>query len=247
MSAGDVIKLGSAISTSTWVLQPGSGPKRRDAALDVLTRKYMVGAKPEQISLPARYSADREGNYPLMYLTDDDVQLIEGQCSEITLTYEGTRDGSFPAVKREHGFTLQTASERDSDEDVSLEILYRSPNTTSKWVANTDAMIYSGFSGAGSPQILIRRSDGHIPIIYRYADAVRQSLAYGALTDAQRARVDAWLNSNSGAIAAAKAKLDQIYNSRFTTETDTEFTATEIVPGKYWQCQSTTHVRLVGI
>lgn len=250
MAIGDPIKVGSA-ATPTLVRQVGSGPRKLDSGLDTLTRRYLISAIPDALPglgvLPAMYSPDRENVYSQMYLVDRDAKLIEGASSEVTLEYVGLVDGNLPAVKRDQGFSIQTASYNDGEQQ--LEILYRAPHTVHRWIGRTDALAYQGYTGSQPPTILVRRADGHIPIIFRYADAVRNSVGYAMATDAQRTRIDAWLNSHAvvDAIERAKQKVTTFFNRAFTQEDDTEFESKEIVPGRFFECVATTHRRLVSV
>ena len=216
-----------------------------DSGLDTVTRVFKTNDTVEAArdAAPARFTPDDD--IATMFLTKVYAKESGASATEIEYVFSGALDEAVYTPRRVHGKSLQTASYNDGEQQ--LEILYRSPHTTTRWIATSDDMTYSGYSGPDSPKILARRIDGHIPIVFRYADAIRQSAAYGAATDAQRDRIDAWLASNAAAIDAAKARIVDFFNRSFATEEDTEFEAKEIIPGEYWDCSATTRVLLVPI
>lgn len=216
--------------------------------LDSLRLKYQGGRAELDAFLASLVdwepSALDGGMYLDTFANDDDpVQPT------VDVSYIGRRGGVLPEVQTKQGFTLQTASFQDSgDGALQLDVLYRSPNTSMSWIGTSDAMTYSGFTNPGEIVVVQRRVNGHLPILFRYADAVRNSLAYARATDEQRARIDAFLEDNQGLIDAAADRLIAFFNSLFITNTIvTDFTAVELVPGEYYQCTSTTSEILEGI
>jgi hypothetical protein len=167
---------------------------------------------------------------------------------KVELIYIGKRGGIMPPVRMEHGNSLETSSYNDGESQ--LEILYRAPHTVQTWIAANDAMAHSGFLSPDQPSVVMRRVDGHIPVVYRYAEAIRNSIGYAQADDKTRKRIDAYLNSAavSSAVDAAKRRITAMFNRSFTQDDQvTNFSAAELVPGRYWQCSSTTSRLLVPV
>jgi hypothetical protein len=191
----------------------------------------------------ANWDASGIDSHMFLESYDNDDHPIE---PTVDLSYIGRRGGTLPPVQTTQGFSLQTASQVIEGEDpLQLEVLYRSPNTVMSWIGTSDALTYSGFSNPADLVIVQRRVNGHIPLAFRYGDAVRNSVSYGLATAEQRSRIDDWLASLAGAIEAAQDRFVTLFNRSFTQDTViTGFTSEELVPGEYYQNSTTTAVLL---
>lgn len=206
--------------------------------LDALEIKYQ-GAYSElddfRDSLVKWSASDVDDKMYLETFPDDG----DGVKPTVTLRFIGCKGGELPSPQKQHGTSLATASQTDGE--LQLDVLYYSPNTAYTWIGENDDMTHSGFSNPLDISIDQRRVNGHIPLALRDPSWYKTNYQYALASDAQRARIDAYQASITTQLATAAARLKAFYDSSFSTaERVTEFSAVELVPGKYWLCKSVT-------
>ena len=128
-----------------------------DSGLDQLVRVYTCPTAAVDRLIPKRYTADREGRYPAMFLMEAGSVEIGGLLSRVTLKYLGSRDGSLPAPRTSRTKTIQSAS--GQLEDFTAEVVYYAPSATITSWSRADGA--PGFPGVrDEPKVLQVRYNG---------------------------------------------------------------------------------------
>lgn len=165
------------------------------------------------------------------------------QYPRIDLRYIGCKGGSIPPPLLEQKTTLQTASATDGQ--LQLEVLYRSPQTVFTWIGtDPDTITHQGFSHPQDTSIVTRRMNGHVPLPWAISN-ILAAASFAANNDdagaAKLALVESYLAQNQALIDDLKDRVIAYFNIVFMETTLlTEFTASPLVPDRYWTCKSVT-------
>lgn len=187
--------------------------------MDKLTRKFMCLTSQFDGLKTGLYTPDIE--FFQMYLTSYRRVSQAGLMCEAELIYEGKAYGISPA-HYENGISLQTATinfnyvvtagPSSFETQFILTLVYRAPQTTWFWMASTPP--------GGTP-------------------------AYSTINSSSNPWDKGNIVAMSAVVAGNQSPIDptQIYNYvsyRGVIQATTDFTATEVVSGRWWLCQATT-------
>ncbi len=234
MSVAPPIRLGSANSA---VLTPSTGDALTKGArgkLDTLRRSYVCPSVSAYSIIPIIYSAD--STYASMYFTEYRITNGEGKSSTVELTYRGLASGLADGPFSEPGLALQTAQATTtaSGHQVNLEVQFYAPSTAYSWVATqTDA---SSFSSGGNGQVVTNRP----------APGPTYSSVLGNISPLANI-VGYSVQSEDGSDGyVSYSDFVSALNALSIRELLIHFRATEIVPGKFWECESQAVRTLLG-
>lgn len=189
-----------------------------------------------------------DGNLFLEGWQNDDAK----QYPKVLLRYIGCKGGSLPPPRATPGFNLQTATTTDGSSQ--LQVLYRAPTTTWKWISRTGSLEYTSMVGnLQTPTIIDRRIDGRVPPAFNLnnrlaaAFAVVAELTGGAQAAGALSQVETYIAQNESLFEQVKQTIKTYFNSQFQqAERVIDFQAEPIVPGQYWACSSTVAIELVS-
>jgi hypothetical protein len=215
---------------------------QRDSGLDQLTRVFKTDSTVEdaRAAAPARFTSP-DAIFAAMFLTEVHPRESGPTATEIEYVYAGALDSAVYTPRRKHGITQGTASAANTTIG-QITIIYLAPHTTTSWIATDDSIAYSGYSGpVAHPVIIERRVNGFFIPSVPISDYVRNSVAYGLISDADRTRVDDWLTANAAALDAIRTIIIDFITTVFDEiEQITNFEADEILPGQYFACRCTS-------